>query len=67
MSEQKTKLESYFDLAEHSTTQKLLFMAIFFAGVVVVFIGAFLPLMEFLFRVYQMYLLLFLLQIPFYL
>lgn len=52
MNEQKTKLESYFDLAEHSSTQKLLFVAVFIAGVVLVFLGAFLPLMEFLFRVY---------------
>ncbi len=52
MTEPKSKIESYFDLAEHSLTQKIIFMSLLLIGIFTVFLGVLLPLMEFIFRVY---------------
>ncbi len=43
---------SYFDLAEHNTAQKLMFVCVVAFGISLVFLFAFLPFMEFIFKVY---------------
>lgn len=52
MSMQKAQIESYFELTEHSLVQKIIFTSIFAIGIIVVFSGILLPLMNFLFKVY---------------
>jgi len=52
MTEPKSKIESYFDLAEHSLAQKIVFLSILLVGIFTIFLGILLPLMDFIFRVY---------------
>ncbi len=52
MIDNKNRIASYFDLAEHSLQQKIIFLAVIAAGFFIFFLGVLLPIMEFVFRVY---------------